>query len=76
MPGSGNFWQPVLEYTGPDFGFDSSIMDGYRMEQQNQQQGQVGGGALLPTLDIGAGGLYSDEMWEAYLQGVGDNLNF
>lgn len=65
MPGS-NFWQPVLEYTGPDFGFDSTVMDGYGLEQQG----------LLQNFDIGAGGLYSSDMWEAYLQGAGDNLNF
>lgn len=67
MPGP-NFWQPVLEYTGPDFGFDSSVMDSYGMDQQ--------GGTILQTLDLGAGGLYSNDMWEAYLQGAGDNLNF
>lgn len=67
-PGA-NFWQPVLEYTGPDFGFDSSIVNAYGVEQEQ-------GGIALPACDIGAGGLYSDEMWEAYLQGAGDNLNF
>lgn len=61
-----NSWQPVLEYTGPDFGFDTTAFGG--------------GGSLDPNFLQSTGpefgGLFDHDMWEAYIQGAGDFHNF
>lgn len=58
-------WQPVLEYMGPDFGFDYDVVEGHiRLDGSVDQ-------ARNPGLSAG---LYSDDMWEAYVQGVGNHL--
>jgi hypothetical protein len=66
IPSQGPIWQPVLEYTGPDFGFDS---DQFNSEDDWQ-------GLLAQGLAQDSSGLYSTSMWQAYVQGVGDNWNF
>lgn len=45
---------PVVEYTGPDFGFDAP---------------QLGGEFLADPLDPDMGGLFSNAGWDAYLHG-------
>lgn len=59
-------WQPVLEYTGPDFGFDAT---------------QVASGDWQPSLDSNMpteppGILFSNPGFDAYVQYFGNNLNF
>jgi hypothetical protein len=52
---------------GPDFGFDSGVV----------ATGGLGELEGVPdVLNLGSNGLFSGDMWEAYLQGAGDNLNF
>lgn len=50
---------PVVEYTGPDFGFDAS---------------RLGGEFLVDPLDPDMAGLFSNAGWDAYLQGFGQGF--
>jgi len=59
-------WQPVLEYTGPDFGFDAD-------QFSNGGEWQA---AAVPNLDAPSGTLFSNAGFEAYVQTFGDRLNF
>lgn len=59
-------WQPVLEYTGPDFGFDAA---------------QVANGDWQTSIDPSmpmesTGTLFSNPSFDAYVQYFGNNLNF
>jgi hypothetical protein len=59
-------WMPVLEYNGPDFGFDAT--------QFTRQ------GALLDNFgdysDPSAGGFFSGAGWDAFIQGLGSDGHF
>ena len=57
-------WQPVLEYRGPDFGFDSN----YLADAEDWQT------LLDQNVDIGSGGLFDGAEWDAYMQGFEDRL--
>ncbi|KAL1874751.1 hypothetical protein VTK73DRAFT_228 [Phialemonium thermophilum] len=61
-------WQPVLEYMGPDFGYDAAYMAG-RYEAQH-----------FPFQNADApesvGLLFNDVGWDAYVQNIGDRLSF
>ncbi len=59
-------WQPVLEYNGPDFGFDADQLD-------------VCGGWGLPlvqNLNPDSSLLLNNAGFDAYVQQFGDRLNF
>ncbi|OIW32829.1 putative fungal-specific transcription factor, partial [Coniochaeta ligniaria NRRL 30616] len=58
-------WQTVLEYTGPEFGFDTEQFAGH---------GEWPAAAPAPILDP-ALGLSSNVGFEAYVQHFGDRLN-
>jgi hypothetical protein len=58
-------WQTVLEYNGPDFGFDAEQFAGHGEWQA----------APAPNLDP-ALGVSSNVGFEAYVQHFGDRLNF
>ncbi len=59
-------WQPVLEYTGPDFGFDT-----YQFGRQDAWQEFLAQG-LNPGL---SGLLFDNAGWDSYVQNFGDRLN-
>ena len=60
-------WQPVLEYTGPDFGFDA---------EQFASTGEWHA-ALDPNMNTGPSGvLFNNAAFDAYVQYFGSNLNF
>lgn len=59
-------WQPVLEYTGPDFGFDSN-----QLADRGEWQG-----LLNQNFNAESGGLFDIAGWDAYVQSFGDRLNF
>ncbi|KAB5511697.1 fungal-specific transcription factor [Coniochaeta sp. 2T2.1] len=59
-------WQPVLEYTGPDFGFDADLFASH---------GEWNA-AFVPNLDPASGQLFSNAGFDAYVQHFGDRLNF
>lgn len=57
-------WQPVLEYRGPDFGFDSN----YLADAGDWQT------LLDQNVDVSSGGLFDEAGWDAYIQGFEDRL--
>lgn len=59
-------WQPVLEYTGPDFGFDAD-----QLAERGEWQG-----LLNQNLNGESGGLFDGAGWDAYLQSFGERLNY
>lgn len=59
-------WQPVLEYTGPDLGFDT-----YQFGRQDAWQEFLAQG-LNPGL---SGLLFDNAGWDSYVQTFGDRLN-
>lgn len=50
---------PVVEHTGPEFGFDAP---------------QIGGEFFCDPLDPDMAGLFSNAGWDAYLQGFGQEF--
>ena len=62
----GGVWQPVLEYTGPDFGFDA-----YQFDHQDAWQGFLAQGLTSESLSL----LYDDAGWNSYVQSFGDRLS-
>lgn len=69
--GGDNFWdypsfQPVLEYTGPDFGFDAD---------QFSQQGEWERFLSENMNPESSGLLFNNAGWETYVQNLGDRLN-
>ncbi|EGX87872.1 fungal specific transcription factor, putative [Cordyceps militaris CM01] len=62
---SSYMWQPVLEYTGPDFGFDANPF----CRQDAWQEFLVQG--LNPGL---SGLLYDNTGWDSYVKTFGDRL--
>ena len=56
---------PVLQYTGPDFGFDASSFDNFVGSHD----------APGNTFTNELGGFYLDADWEAYIQGLGGFLD-
>lgn len=65
QPSSFQDWQPVLEYTGPDFGFDAE-----KFASSGEWQAALGPKNLDP-----ASGLLFNAGFEAYVQRFGDGLN-
>ncbi|OAA57265.1 Transcription factor [Cordyceps fumosorosea ARSEF 2679] len=63
---SSQIWQPVLEYTGPDFGFDANQF----CRQDAWQEFLVQG--LNPGL---SGLLFDDAGWDSYVKTFGDRLS-
>ncbi|KAH8174492.1 fungal specific transcription factor domain-containing protein [Sarocladium implicatum] len=61
-----HLWQPVLQYRGPDFGFDSS-----QMAPQGEWLG-----LLNNNIPSESAGLYDLSGWDAYMQSWGNNFNF
>ncbi|KAL7787941.1 fungal-specific transcription factor domain-containing protein [Trichoderma ceciliae] len=69
--GGDNLWdypsfQPVLEYTGPDFGFDAD---------QFSQQGEWERFLSENMNPESSGLLFSSAGWDTYVQNLGDRLN-
>lgn len=56
---------PVLQYTGPDFGFDASSFENLVGSHD----------AFDGTYTNELGGFYADADWEAYIQGLGGFLD-
>lgn len=56
---------PVLQYTGPDFGFDASSFDNLMGSHDASDN----------TYTNELGGLYADADWDAYIQGLGGFLD-
>jgi hypothetical protein len=54
----------VLEYRGPDFGFDSN----YLADAEDWQT------LLDQNVDVSSGGLFDGAGWDAYIQGFEDRL--
>lgn len=59
-------WQPVLEYTGPDFGFDTNQFCRQGAWQEFLEQG------LNPGL---SGVLFDNAGWDSYVKIFGDRLS-
>ena len=55
-------WQPVIEYQGPDFGFDSMQL--------------ADSGVWSDLVDTAQPELFDVSGWEAYCQTLGERLNF
>lgn len=56
---------PVLEYNGPDFGFDATQLSGLGPSHN-----------LVPEPNTEAGGFYDNVGWDAFIQGLGFDGRF
>lgn len=65
-PDASYMWQPVLEYTGPDFGFDTNHFCHQGAWQEFLVQG------LNPGL---SGLLFDNAGWDSYVKIFGDRLS-
>ncbi len=65
-PDSSYMWQPVLEYTGPDFGFDANQFCRQDAWQEFLAQG------VNPAL---SGLLFDNVDWDSYVKTFGDRLS-